>query len=631
MDLSYGATGLAVSTKTVAQRLEGPWLREAGIPAVTHFSGGKPKTIKMEHVWVEAWLDYFPSRGRIHKEGDTWVPLDATYKQHTYTQGTDIKKLAGLDDKTLQDTTKKSLASAKTGPLGELLKAPDIKGLEALLKKAQAKAETSAKSQKLDIAKLLGTKTIVPFPTGVLGEGNPYKVTVEGTRAAELPDKVRYYLELSLTTKVARAGPYGGSGGGTPDFTYKISLPELCGKKLSLAYNAATPADVKLLKQYLPKVKTLPNKQVEVTYPSALPAVLQTQPSLLLDGKEVAKGKFTRLGWQNRLGLRMRGPLFDRAVQNYILAGERQAVVLNPSSIAQEAFGKFEKQAKDLRKKLEEKKPSGMTQENTFGTMLHAVGLLYWSIQDASAHSISIRMKTITTRLPSLGLFSVKLNTYRTGFVDSPLSTSPAGFATDVDFIHQTVVSTSQNRNILPQIKRILGIQSSAWEASVWELLTEKGKINLHRGISSIHVLRYAAQQGIPIYSITKKNAASFWPKLSLPLETINEYKNAVAAGKTVFTPQRQVRKDGWEGVGYIIQDELTGAASYRISGGMAGGLSPTNACGRNYSNPVCKQKVPKKNQTLWNEYGTIRPMLGLYLLLVLELLKVQCLPFWAI
>ncbi len=31
--------------------------------------------------------------------------------------------------------------------------------------------------------------------------------------------------------------------------------------------------------------------------------------------------------------------------------------------------------------------------------------------------------------------------------------------------------------------------------------------------------------------------------------------------------------KDGWKGVGYIVHDEITGAAAYRISGGKSGGL----------------------------------------------------------
>lgn len=44
----------------------------------------------MEHVWVEGYVDYIPSRGAVHKQGDTWIPLDASYKQYTYKTGMDL-------------------------------------------------------------------------------------------------------------------------------------------------------------------------------------------------------------------------------------------------------------------------------------------------------------------------------------------------------------------------------------------------------------------------------------------------------------------------------------------------------------------------------------------------------------
>ena len=36
---------------------------------------------KLEHVWVEAWVDYFPSGGARHITGDNWIVMDASFKQ----------------------------------------------------------------------------------------------------------------------------------------------------------------------------------------------------------------------------------------------------------------------------------------------------------------------------------------------------------------------------------------------------------------------------------------------------------------------------------------------------------------------------------------------------------------------
>ena len=60
---------------------------QGGIPNVGMVSGGEITHINLEHVWVEAWIDYHPSRGAKHSVGDSWVPMDASFKQYEYTEG----------------------------------------------------------------------------------------------------------------------------------------------------------------------------------------------------------------------------------------------------------------------------------------------------------------------------------------------------------------------------------------------------------------------------------------------------------------------------------------------------------------------------------------------------------------
>ena len=47
-----------VDVPEAAQQLLG----QGGIPNVALINGGRITHIEMEHVWVEAWVDYFPSR-----------------------------------------------------------------------------------------------------------------------------------------------------------------------------------------------------------------------------------------------------------------------------------------------------------------------------------------------------------------------------------------------------------------------------------------------------------------------------------------------------------------------------------------------------------------------------------------
>ncbi|MDR2450274.1 MAG: hypothetical protein LBE85_00535, partial [Candidatus Accumulibacter sp.] len=61
--------------------------------------------IRMEHVWVEAWIRYHPDRGTEHvggiSEGDSWVPLDASFKQYAYTQKMDLQDAVPFDAEAL--------------------------------------------------------------------------------------------------------------------------------------------------------------------------------------------------------------------------------------------------------------------------------------------------------------------------------------------------------------------------------------------------------------------------------------------------------------------------------------------------------------------------------------------------
>ena len=63
---------------------------QGGIPVQGVTEGGTIGAIQIEHVWVEAFVDFNPSRGAKNRTPTTWVPLDASYKQYTYTPGIDV-------------------------------------------------------------------------------------------------------------------------------------------------------------------------------------------------------------------------------------------------------------------------------------------------------------------------------------------------------------------------------------------------------------------------------------------------------------------------------------------------------------------------------------------------------------
>jgi transglutaminase-like putative cysteine protease len=95
-------------------------LNQGGIAARGITSGGRFTAIHMEHVWVQAYVNWSPSRGNRqggwnlnppqhvnpHAHLNTWVPLDASFKQYSYTAGMDLKTAVPLDANTLLTAAK---------------------------------------------------------------------------------------------------------------------------------------------------------------------------------------------------------------------------------------------------------------------------------------------------------------------------------------------------------------------------------------------------------------------------------------------------------------------------------------------------------------------------------------------
>jgi transglutaminase-like putative cysteine protease len=92
------------------------FMSSGGIPMKGLVSGGKIVAAQMEHVWVEAWINYNPSRGakHINGKGDTWISLDPSYKQYTFTNGIDIKTAVPFDAQTFLNQVKSTATINET-------------------------------------------------------------------------------------------------------------------------------------------------------------------------------------------------------------------------------------------------------------------------------------------------------------------------------------------------------------------------------------------------------------------------------------------------------------------------------------------------------------------------------------
>ncbi len=74
-----------------------------GTPSVVRRvdEASKVRSVRLEHVWAKAWVDYMPSQGAVHLEGDTWVEVDGSFKQYEFTPTRDFEQPVTTDFESL--------------------------------------------------------------------------------------------------------------------------------------------------------------------------------------------------------------------------------------------------------------------------------------------------------------------------------------------------------------------------------------------------------------------------------------------------------------------------------------------------------------------------------------------------
>jgi len=169
------------------------------IPNKMLVSGGKVTHFELEHVWVEAWVDYLPSRGAKHKRGDSWIPMDASYKQYDYQEGMALSEAVPFDAQTLADSiTEHSTINESEGWVQGLPQ----QDIEQALAQYQTQLEAYINTQNPDatVGDVLGTSSIKTIVRESLAASLPYELRTRKLVASSLTDNQRWKFKYSLGT-----------------------------------------------------------------------------------------------------------------------------------------------------------------------------------------------------------------------------------------------------------------------------------------------------------------------------------------------------------------------------------------------------------------------------------------------
>jgi hypothetical protein len=253
-----------------------------GIPVTSIVSGGAISKVRLEHVWVEAAIDFHPSRGAKNKAADSWAGLDASYKQYQYQQGLDAVAISGINPEQLAQAfiasgTVNEAESWATGFNAQLLKDAQSQAQQKL----QTYIETQMQNPTVGDV-IGGAKTIIQaFP--MLPSGLSNRIVATGARYDKLPVSLQQHIRYSFGKDIE------GNLIDPVDFAFA----KVNNQKLTLSFKPATAADEQALKSLLPEGEITDISQLPTTIPSYL---INVVPELSVNGQVVKTGSAMKLG-----------------------------------------------------------------------------------------------------------------------------------------------------------------------------------------------------------------------------------------------------------------------------------------------------------------------------------------------
>ena len=489
-------------------------LTTAGMDGVAIVNGPDVVAIRSTHVWVEAYMPYSNYRGIPNDDtGKTWVPIDPSFKENDITLGEDILTPMGFD-----------VDSFITGYISTI---SDLDPLEQLELDIQAYLDANDPGK--TVADIERKRQLVPQLLGLLPASSPYAVRQINDRISELEASKRYKVRFHLYD------------GGTEFIDHTIDLPELAGKRLTIEYVGATPADQATIDSFGGIYETPPN-------------LVDVKPVLEIDGVAIATSiNSIGMGYTHSSDMEFIAPAgasnVQPLVQNQIIAGNGQAIGFDTFLDVHDAFlgGDPDFPAEDF---LE--------------AILHTTAIDYLSRVDRGLEKAERLMRVVTTQDVSEAIVENAIAvSYSFGV---PVTFEWTGLIVDAD---RRIIGTfdvdGDGSQDLPYMK-LTGIHGSLMENRVFEEMFDQD------AVSTVKILQLASDAEIGICTI-QTGVFEDCPGNTQPIHIINAVNAALAQGHVITIPEDPITVGLWSGTGYIDLDPATGAGGYIISGGISGAV----------------------------------------------------------
>ncbi|WP_054692092.1 hypothetical protein [Geotalea toluenoxydans] len=496
----------------------GDILASGGIPVKAGAGGGKITSLRLEHVWVEAFVNMYPSFGAKNGPGNAWTPIDPSFKEHELNTSLDVSKIVKFDEADYLQTQSKLPPS-----LAYLFSLEDY----------------HTANYQGGMHKMFYLKRIKEHEFGVLLGTLPYKTVVTGNKFTSIEPSLRHKITIGLHDPAT-----GESTAVTKD------VCKLAGKQITASYAPATDQDNAVVTNYGGLLKT-PAYLVKVK------ALVKVDNTIVLEGPSVGMGESLKLNVQFTTP-----GSFGDSIETEMAAGIYYNIALSALNVAdKQALGGLDN-SENLAGTFYESINSG---DDQVGKVLHNVGLQYFTHTNNGSRLLEGVMHIYNTRAVNAGFVfvSAKYSEFFGITVSPPII---SGLTIDIPRYIQSPFSITGDKEQEKAFTKINGLNTSYFEHAIWESFSGIDSV------STVKLLQLANEAGLSIYTITSANIDTVLPLLDQGQQVKDNIRNLVATGKEVIIPSSYITRNEWTGTGYMVRKPETGEGAYMISRGLAGG-----------------------------------------------------------
>ena len=527
-----------------------------GIPTRVLSEGGQPAWVRMEHIWIQAALDFHPGRAYRNLEADSWINLDPSFKQYEYLEGIDVAQVAGIDGQALADGF---LASGTVNDAEGW-----IQGLDAtLLTNAQTTAQQALQNHletnlpNATVGEVIGGRRIITREYETIPSSIQNPMVAKGATYGALPAALQHQVSLG----------FGNDGLGNAAQKVDYPFTRLNNRKVTISFAPSTPEDEAALLALLPEGEITDISQLPDTIPAYL---ISVTPELKVDGEVVLQGTPMQLGEDLDFVYTLTNPIYGTlSYPGKVVAGSYLSVAVIGGSVAPGKLAELKAKLENTQGILttqDQAQLAALGREDILGDMFYAGTLGYFAESQGLAHVMTLQQKAHMQQLPSGGTYGyVPEVDYFWGL---PNGIRSGGVVMDLDALNITA-QTDDGTNKFNLVFQ-LGALSSALEHAIPEQMFVTAE-NPGEAVSAVKALAKAQQQGQRIYHITEANLATALADIRQDAGTVQEIRDAVATGKEVITHTDSIGVPGWSGAGYVVFDPVKGDGAWRIGGGMNG------------------------------------------------------------